>query len=358
MIETHMTESEITEAGIDESGADGAMDERKAAVLRAVVEEYVETAQPVGSGKIASSSGLGVSSATVRNEMTVLEREGFLRQPHTSAGRVPTDRGYRFFVDHFTRGESLAPDQGRAVLDFFASAHQALEDLLHETSQLLARVTRHAAMVMGPQPDTAEVRSVQLVLLQPGSILVVAVLSSGSVEKQTLNVDAELDDGRVATAAAWLDTQLRGRRWNRLPEPAPSGDAVVDVVAGGARDALVQLAAKASAEPLYVGGVSRLAAEQEAFSTAESAARLLEMLEHQVIVVSLVHELLDRGLTVSIGSENRLEDLRDCSIVLAPYEVDGRPTGIVGVLGPTRMDYRHALAAVSEISQQLGRHLS
>ena len=104
--------------------------------------------------------------------------------------------------------------------------------------------------------------------------------------------------------------------------------------------------------------MSRLAAEQEAFSTTQSAARLLEMLEHQVVVVSLVRELLDQGLRVSIGSENPLDELRDCSIVLAPYAVDGRPVGVVGVLGPTRMDYRHALAAVSAVSQQLGRHLS
>ncbi len=122
--------------------------------------------------------------------------------------------------------------------------------------------------------------------------------------------------------------------------------------------ALRQATTPDHAEPLYVGGASRLAAEQEAFETAERAARLLDVLEHQVVVVSLVRELLERGLTVSIGSENRLEELRDCAIVLAPYEVDQRPAGIVGVLGPTRMDYRHALAAVTMVSQQLGRHLS
>jgi heat-inducible transcriptional repressor len=116
------------------------LDERKAAILKAVVEEYVETAQPVGSGTIATSSHLGVSSATVRNEMTILEREGYLAQPHTSAGRVPTDRGYRFFVDHFTERGALPVLQRRAVSEFFASAHAALEELLHETSQLLSTV--------------------------------------------------------------------------------------------------------------------------------------------------------------------------------------------------------------------------
>jgi heat-inducible transcriptional repressor len=334
------------------------LDERKAAILRAVVEEYVETAQPVGSQAIAHASGLGVSSATVRNEMTVLEREGYLTQPHTSAGRVPTDLGYRFFVDHFTDQGPLPVGQGRAVSDFFASAHQALEDLLHETSQLVSRVTHHAAMVMGPPSDSATVRSVQLVPLQPRVVLLVVVLSNGAVERQALQLDADADDERLSASTKVLDTQLRDQRWNALPAATPTGDAGVDALVAGARDALASLTTDEALEPLYVGGVSRLAAEREAFATSESAARLLEMLEHQVIVVSLVRELLDVGTTVSIGSENRLDELRDCSIVVAPYQIDGRAAGIVGVLGPTRMDYQHALAAVSAVSQQLGRHLS
>jgi heat-inducible transcriptional repressor len=336
---------------------DEQLDDRKAAILKAVVEEYVETAQPVGSQTIANASGLGVSSATVRNDMTILEREGYLCQPHTSAGRIPTDQGYRFFVDHYTREGDLPPGQRRTVSQFFASAHQALEDLLHETSQLLARVSRHAAMVMAPQADRAQVRTVQLVPLHPGVVLLVAVLSNGVVEKQVLNLDHDLDDGRVNAAGAALDLALRGHEWGRLPDLRPTGDAGVDALATAARDAVAE-PATAAGEALYVGGASRLAAEYEAFPRAESASRLLEMLEHQVVVVTLVRELLERGLDVSIGSENQLEQLRDCSIVLAPYEVDGAPLGVVGVLGPTRMDYRHALAAVSAVSRQLGRHLS
>lgn len=334
------------------------LDERKAAILRAVVEEYVETAQPVGSQTIARRSEFGVSSATVRSEITVLERDGYLTQPHTSSGRVPTDLGYRFFVDHFTETGDLPVPQRRAVADFFASAHRALEDLLHETSGLLARVSRHAAVVVGPQPDSASIRSIQLVALQPRVVLVVLVLSNGVVEKEVLTLSDDIDETRVGAATAVLEEKLRGVPWGVLPELAPTGSPEADALATAAREALVTSAVGGATEPVYVGGASRLAAEQSAFSTSERAARLLEMLEHHVVVVSLVHELLNRGLTVSIGSENSLEDLRDCSIVLAPYEVDGQAAGVVGVLGPTRMDYRHALAAVSMVSQQLGRHLS
>ena len=198
----------------------------------------------------------------------------------------------------------------------------------------------------------------QLVSLQPRTLLLVVVLSSGSVEKHVFELTEDVDDAQAATTTAVLDSQLRGRPWSRLPELQPTGDPAVDELAAFARGALVSPSRSVAVEPLYVGGVSRLAAEQEAFEAAGSAARLLEMLEHQVIVVSLVRELLDAGLTVSIGAENQLDELRDCSIVLSPYSVDGRPVGVVGVLGPTRMDYRHALAAVSTVSRQLGQHLS
>jgi len=334
------------------------LDERKAAILKAVVEEYVETAQPVGSQTIARAPQLEVSSATVRNEMTILERDGYLVQPHTSAGSIPTDRGYRYFVDHFTRQGGLPAGQRRTVADFFASAHQALEDLLTETSQLLARVSRHAALVMGPEHDQARVRSTQLVPLQPNVAMLVVVLSSGAVHKSVVQLPDDTDDDGVHRAGTVLDNLLRDHAWSELPDVPRSGQPDVDAVVALAHETLVSAAGVDHLEPLYIGGASRLAAEQEAFETGERAARLLEVLEHQVVVVSLVRELLDAGLTVSIGSENRLDELRDCAIVLAPFELDRRPAGIVGILGPTRMDYRHALAAVTAVSEQLGRHLS
>jgi heat-inducible transcriptional repressor len=338
------------------------LDERKAAILRAIVEEHVTTAQPVGSQTVARSPGLNVSSATVRNEMTVLEQSGYIVQPHTSAGRIPTDRGYRYFVDHFTRQGALPAPHRRAVADFFtlfASANQVLDDLLQETSQLLARVSSHTAVVVGPHANTelASVRSIQLVSLQPSLVLALAILSNGNVEKCVLHLAADADDAVVAAAGLALDAQLSGARWSHLPETAATGNARADALARQAREALAVRGEHEAIDPLYVGGASRLAAEHEAF-TGPTAARLLELLEHQVELVVLVRELLAQGPTVSIGSENSLDDLRDCSIVVAPYRVDGEVAGTVGVLGPTRMDYRQALAAVQAISQQLDRVLS
>lgn len=330
------------------------LDERKAAILRAVVEEYVASAQPVASQSIARGGELGVSSATVRNDMTILEREGYLVQPHTSAGRVPTDLGYRYFVDHLMDSGSLAPGQRRAVTDFFAKAHGALEDMLQETSGLLTRLTSHAAVITAPEPDLVHVRSVQLVELPPRQILVVVVLSNGGIERATVAVDTDIDPAVIRSVSHALDTEWRSATLSDLPIAAATGDRPHDALTRAVREAVV----KASDTELYVGGVSRLAADTSAFSTLETTTRLLELLERQVVVVSLVRALIDEGVSVRIGSEHDVEDLRDCSIVVAPYEIEGRTAGTVGVLGPTRMNYQQALAAVAAVSQRLGRMLS
>ncbi|HVW35116.1 MAG TPA: heat-inducible transcriptional repressor HrcA [Acidimicrobiia bacterium] len=334
------------------------MDERKAAILKALIEEYVETGQPVGSGTVAREAGLNVSSATVRNEMAVLEREGYVTHPHTSAGRVPTDKGYRLFVDRLSQKKQLDTTARQEVASFFATAHHALEDMLHETSLLLSRITAHAAVVVGPQPDSARVRSVQLVRLHETSLLVVAVLSNGQVERQFIEVVDELDEGRIGAATAVLDTQLRDAPFSDLPVLLTTGDPATDQLVAQARDALVTRASGQGNEPVYVGGASRIAADLDAFTAGETVGRLLEVLEHQYLVVTLVRDLIDQGVTVRIGSENRLEDLRECSVVLARFDVEGRPGGSVGVLGPTRMNYPQAMAAVAAVSRRLGEHLS
>ncbi|HTL86119.1 MAG TPA: heat-inducible transcriptional repressor HrcA [Acidimicrobiia bacterium] len=335
------------------------LDDRKAAILRAIVEQYVETAQPVGSQSVTHSTGLGVSAATVRNEMSVLEREGYIAQPHTSAGRVPTDRGYRYYVDQLAGAAQLPQADRRRIAEFFTTATLTMDEMLAQTSQLLARVTAHAAVVVGPEPQAVVVRAAHLVQLQSRVMLAVVVLSNGSVEKQVVHLDIDVDDDDVAAASARFAQQLDGRKLidvvRSLPD-APGND-LATKLANGACQALRDHVQQHGGEPLWVGGASRLAAEHDAFLTT-STARLLELLEQHVVLATLLRELLGPGLTVRIGSENEQADLRECSLVLAPYLVEGEVAGSVGVLGPTRMDYRKAQAAVAAISQQLGRQLS
>ena len=335
------------------------LDERKAAILRAIVEHYVASAQPVGSQTVTQSAGLGVSAATVRNEMSVLERDGLIAQPHTSAGRVPTDAGYRYYVDHLAGAGALPASERRRIADFFTTASMAMDDLLLETSQLLARVTAHAAVVVGPQADAVTVRSVHVAQLQPRVLLAVLVLSNGAVEKETVSLDADADADDVVVASNRLAAHLSGRRLAELPAVTYAGapNDRADAVARVSCEALAAYVSAHHGEPLYVGGASHLAAEQEAFASTTTSG-LLELLEQHVVLCALLRELLGPGLTVRIGAENELADLRECSLVLAPYIIEGETVGTVGVLGPTRMDYRKAQAAVATVSRQLGQQLS
>lgn len=330
------------------------LDDRKTEILRAVVEEYIDTGQPVGSSRIVQRGRVKVSPATVRNELAALEREGFLVQPHTSAGRVPTEAGYRFFVDALTPQGRLQPNQRQAVQQFFDTTHGALETMLSETTRLLSDLTSYAAVVTGPPHAHVTIRSVQIVGLSPRLALVVAVLSNGAVEKRSLDLTDDTSDERLAAASARLASTVVGRPVGDLGTPAPSGDGALDTIVTAA---MSSLAGDHDNEPdsVFVGGASRMAA---AFDAVETVRQVLGILEQQYVVVTLLRDVLDRGLSVAIGTEVGHESLTECSVVVAPYEVEGESAGTIGIVGPTRMKYPQALAAVAVVSQRLGRRLS
>ena len=330
------------------------MDERRAAILRAVVEGYIETAQPVGSATVARETAINVSPATIRNEMVALEQDGYLVQPHTSAGRIPTDKGYRQFVDSFLPAPGpLDAARRQQVSTFFAKAHGALEDMLQSTTRLLSSLTDYAAVVVGPSRDEARIRSVQLVGLAARTALAVAVLDNGAVEKATVDLGDEIGDERLAAATAHLSSDAVGATIGTAAN-TPSGDGVVDDVCRAALAALRESRAEESS-PVFVGGASRMAA---AFDAVETVRSVLTTLEQQYVVVGVLHDVVERGLSVSIGTEHNLESLAECSIVVYPYEVEGQHAGTIGVLGPTRMHYPEALAAVAVVSKRLGKHLT
>jgi heat-inducible transcriptional repressor len=326
------------------------LDERKTAILRAVVQEYITSALPVGSTHIADAPGIKVSPATVRNEMAVLEQEGYLVQPHTSAGRIPTDKGYRFFVDTLV-SPTVDKTTSATVGEFFSSAHGRLEEMLHRTSDLLARLTNYAAVVVGPRAEAVTVRSVQLVALSSTAATVVAVLGNGAVESETIEVSPTLTIDQIDSASRHLAATCVGSPLSgRLVLPS-TGDAELDALCSRALNALV---AGSSSEHVYMGGTSTMVA---AFDAVEIVRDVLRTLEQQFIVVSLVSDIVDRGMSVAIGFEHGVQPLSACSVVVAPVVVEGEHRGSVGVLGPTRMNYPQALATVEVVSKRLGRRM-
>ena len=330
------------------------LDDRKAAILRAVVEEYISTADPVGSARVAQASEVAVSPATVRNEMAVLEREGYLVQPHTSAGRIPTDKGYRYFVDQLSGPGSLEPSKRQQVSQFFAQAHGQLEQMLADTSQLLAGLTDYAAVVLGPSHEAAVVRSIQVVGLSSRVALVVAVLSNGVVERRQVEFDSDVSEGTLARVSSRLSEVLVGQTFGAPQEPPKTGSPEGDMVAGLALGSLLE-GPDAESDHVFVGGVSRMA---QAFEAVDTVRKVLRTLEQQYVVVGLLRNLMDQGVSVAIGAEHGVQQLAECSIVVAPYEVEGERLGTIGVLGPTRMHYPEALSAVAVVSKRLGERLS
>lgn len=326
------------------------LDDRKAAILSAVVQEYIGTAVPVGSSRIASSPRVGVSAATIRNEMGALEEQGYLTQPHTSAGRIPTDKGYRFFVDHLRSHDPvMAKADTYKVREFFESANSELETILNRTSDLLSSLTDWTAVVVGPSGAVATIRSVQMVDLSSHVVMVVAVLSNGVIEKRTVETADEVTREIVLDAGIRLADVVVGRSFSELSDELSFED---DPLVTAAIEAIRE--AGRSAE-VFVGGASRVAS---AFDAVEQVREVLAILEQQVVVVSLISDVIERGMRVAIGEETGMAPLAECSLVVAPYNVGGEPAGTIGVIGPTRMDYSQALSAVAVVSLRLGQALS
>ena len=335
--------------------SDADLDHRKAAILTAVVTEYIGSAQPVGSQHVVDAPGVSVSSATVRSDMAALERDGYLVQPHTSAGRIPTDKGYRFFVDHLGGSGSLDPVGRLQVRQFFDHAHGEIEQMLERTSGLLADLTDCTAMVVGPSHESAAVRSVQIVGLGHRLGLVVVVLADGAVQKQSIELPEDADEAVLAESGARLAAHALGGTSSEVGATAPpSGKPAVDTVVAAGVLALHALGEGDGSEQLFVGGSSRMAA---AFDAVDTVRSVLTILEQQLVVVSLLRDIIDTGLTVAIGTEHGVEPLASCAIVVMPVSVDGVEAGTIGLLGPTRMNYPLALAAAKVVGDRLGERL-
>lgn len=332
-------------------------EERRLAVLRAIVEDYVSTEEPVGSKALVERHGLGVSPATVRNDMAALEEEGFITQPHTSAGRVPTDKGYRLFVDRLSTVKPMSAAERKAISTFLDGAVD-LDDVVQRSVRTLSQLTRQVAVVQYPTLSRSTVRHVELVALTPTRLLAVLILSTGRVEQRVVELDAPITDedladlrlavNRAATGAVIADavTALRA------VVPLVDGETTRSVV-----DVLVEvLVDHRSDERIAVGGAANLARYGDSF---DSAVRpLLEALEEHVVLLKLLGEASTGGaVTVRIGHEGPYQELSATSVVATGYGPRDEAVATLGIVGPTRMDYPGTMAAVRAVARYVSRIL-
>ncbi len=322
------------------------LDERKAAVLAALVEEHIRTGEPVSSRTILDHSPLHCSSATIRNEMVVLERDGYIVKPHTSAGRVPTDRGYRYYIDHLS-ADTLRPSGHARVEHFFATIHVELDRMLKQTSELLADVAHYPAVVVGPPVQGQTLRDVHLLPVGPDSVLLVLVTERGRVTQSLLRLGVPVAPTEVSQAQKALADVVGGRSFDDSGAEAPL-DLPLPVahLVGRALQAVTE-AARAD-RPVFLGGTSLMAT---LWVDLAKLHRILALLEREATVLQLVDDA-SRHTTVRLGAEVPAGE-EDLAVVSAPFEAAGA-TGRVGLFGPRRMDYRRAIEAVEEVGDALG----
>jgi heat-inducible transcriptional repressor len=335
------------------------MDERKLEVLRAIVTDYVSTQEPVGSKTLVERHDLGVSPATVRNDMAALEEEGYIAQPHTSAGRIPTDKGYRLFVDRLGTVKPLSPAEQRAIQTFLSGALD-LDDVLYRTVKLLAQVTQQVAIVQYPTLSHATVRHVEVVSLSTQRILLILITSTGRIEQRQLELP-EHDDETLAELRAHLNAAAVGNsssqasvRLSKLLGALPPS---LQVIGQAAIATLLEMLSSEAYARLVVGGMPNLTRYGAEFATAVKP--VLEALEEQVVLLKLLGEATSPdAVTVRIGQENPYKELQSSSVVAAGYGSAVDTLATLGVVGPTRMDYPSTMASVRAVARYVGRFLS
>jgi len=338
------------------------LDDRKSAILRAIVSRYVRSGEPVGSKTLVDSFKLKVSSATVRNEMAALEEAGFIYQPHTSAGRIPTDAGYRFFVDTWGRDVRLPAAQARQVQRLLGEPRWELEDSLRKTAGLLSTLTHHAAVVFAPALDKSVVKRVELVRLTGNRAMTLLVTDTGRVENHIVLIPEGLDDVQMDQAADMLNRLIDGTGLEQTPAkirdnlerfPLELRDAVQTVA-----EALEKELGARESERVFLEGAANIV-DEEKFADLETVRQVIGTLEHRRLLLEVLADALSYGsVNVMIGSENNAEEMQFCSVITAPYGLEDSIVGSLAVVGPTRMDYRRSIAAVNEVAGALGRLLT
>jgi len=335
------------------------LDERKRLVLRAIVDSYIETAEPVGSRTIARRHDLGVSPATIRNEMADLEEIGYLEQPHVSAGRIPSDKGYRFYVDALMEPRPIPDEDVEKVERQLLDPQLTPERALQAAAKLLSLLTESVSLVVAPSTDQLVFKHVQLVCLEPSSILVTLVLHPMIVKSRLIRTQKEYSPEAVGEISDALNRKLKGITYRQLgatvlneiiSEFGEIGRALVELV--------LQSLVEEKEEQIYATGASSILSQPE-FRDVQRAAALFEALEKKDVLLSVLGSAAkSSGVKVIIGQENTYAPMQACSIVTCTYYVGGDVVGALGVLGPTRMDYAKMVAAVDLVAQTVSMLLS
>lgn len=343
----------------------GSAEERRFEVLRAIVADFVATKEPIGSKSLVERHNLGVSPATVRNDMAVLEAEGYIAQPHTSSGRVPTEKGYREFVDRLDDVKPLSVAERRAIQSFLESGVD-LDDVLRRAVRLLAQLTRQVAVVQYPTLSTSTVRHLEVIALTPARLLMVVITGSGRVDQRIVELGDVIDEHQLSALREMLGQALEGKKLSaasvavselvRHFERRDGATTSLSDAVGRSATVLLESLVEHTEERLLLGGTANLTRNTADFGG--SLRSILEALEEQVVVLRLLAAQQEAGkVTVCIGHETEAEQMAGTSVVTTAYGTSATVYGGMGVLGPTRMDYPGTIASVAAVAMYIGEVL-
>jgi len=337
------------------------LNDRKKTILKSIIDVYIQSAQPVGSRTIARKHDLGLGSATIRNEMADLEELGYITQPHTSAGRIPSDKGYRFYVDHLMQAHQLAQEEILQIKQAMEDRVEELNQLFKKACSIISSFTGYPTIVMSPQLSGALIKSVQVVAIDDKHLLVVVVVEGGIVRNKVVKHNEVVDDGNLIRLTNVLNAKLSGEKLCNVTMPMASDLAIVtnlpEPLITLVLDAIQECIRRIENIDVYLDGVTNLLNYPE-FSDLLKAREIFELLNEQDVIDTLVKRAMaERKLQVRIGSENEIDPLKELSVVTTVYGREGRSTGAISIIGPTRMTYGRVVSSILYMKELIDKEI-
>lgn len=337
------------------------LDERKLRILQAIIDDYILTAAPVGSRTIAKRADIGLSSATIRNEMSDLEEMGLLEQPHTSAGRIPSDKAYRLYVNSIMQRTPLSEEETRYIKGHFARRLDEVEEVVKQTAWVLSRMTRYTSMVLAPQLHTVRLRHIQLVPVSEGKALAVIVTDAGITRDAIIRIPDNMDSYQLEKLSRMLTDRFANRRMDEVSRNLVAEFADIMGEHRAFFDALLGVIDKSivssGSKSVELSGATNMLNYPE-YSDVEKARNFLTAIETKDFLYRMLSNATRMEFSITIGGENENPEMKDCSVVTATYKIGDNPIGSLGVIGPTRMNYSRVLTVLGYMGQSLSEMLT
>ncbi|MDZ7672084.1 MAG: heat-inducible transcriptional repressor HrcA [Halanaerobiales bacterium] len=340
------------------------LDERKNSILHAIIQEHIITASPIGSRTIAKKYDLGVSSATIRNEMADLEELGYLEQPHTSAGRIPSDKGYRYYVDILMKNKGINSDKLIKTLSEITKNRHGINGIVSSMTTMLSEFTKYATMITEPEFKDLKISELQLMKVTEDKLLLVMVTDNGFVSDKLINIKEDLDKRKIRYINNFLINKIRDKEINELTDQyfkEIENELVKKINLSHQLFTIINKEIDELIKPedvrIYIGGTSYIL-DQPEFNDIEYLKKVLNILDHEDNLKKLIKAKNNKELEVRIGHENEIEEMQRCSVVIANYSIGDKAVGKIGVLGPTRMEYPRVISTVNIVSDILSKIIS